>query len=344
MTLQAAFAGLLPQLQPHQPSPYDLVPRLASALTAFVLALDKRLTASADDDSDGFADCLLERLNARGGTQTLEIIVEAARKPPPQGPRESRLEWHPYHRGSLRFEVPLAHDYGTAPHIVTTIVEALASDEASTAAGEAATAEGAGDAGNDDASEWEGIATPSQSAASVLGGWSRGPTPAEVARGVEASLPPERMPAATDEPKRLFAQRPPYLMQIVTRKNDELLVTCSHQKTLEALMQYLQRYVRIDRTTGVGSKITSLLASEQTLTDAPQSPLLKITLKESFLAGPLYDTLKIETWDARSLVRNDLPAISPVLVLSFVESVLGYRCVGDVGEVLMYRRDGAFEW
>ena len=67
-------------------------------------------------------------------------------------------------------------------------------------------------------------------------------------------------------------------------------------------------------------------------------------LKESFLVGPLYDQLEIETWDDRVLTRNDLPGVSPVLILSFVEGVLGYRYMGDIGGVLMYRRDRAFEW
>ena len=67
-------------------------------------------------------------------------------------------------------------------------------------------------------------------------------------------------------------------------------------------------------------------------------------LKESFLVGPLYDQLEIEVWDERVLSRNDLPQISPVLILSFVEGILGYRYMGEVSQVLMYRRDRPFEW
>ena len=53
--------------------------------------------------------------------------------------------------------------------------------------------------------------------------------------------------------------------------------------------------------------------------------------------------LDITLWDDRCLVRNDLPALSPVLVLCFIEGVLGYRHIRDINGVLMYRRDRAFE-
>ena len=75
-----------------------------------------------------------------------------------------------------------------------------------------------------------------------------------------------------------------------------------------------------------------------------QTPLVKLTLKESILAGPLHDLLEIEGFDERSILRNDLRSISPVLVLSFVEGILGYQYVTDIGGVLMYRRDRPFEW
>ena len=77
--------------------------------------------------------------------------------------------------------------------------------------------------------------------------------------------------------------------------------------------------------------------------DTLQTAVVKVKLKESFLVGPLYDQLEIETWDERMLTRNDLPGISPVLILSFVEGVLGYRFMGDIGNTLMYRRDRPFE-
>ena len=56
-----------------------------------------------------------------------------------------------------------------------------------------------------------------------------------------------------------------------------------------------------------------------------QLPVLKIELEEShFGMGVLFDTLTIEPTDHRQISTN----INPILILSFVESILGYRPVG----------------
>ena len=71
--------------------------------------------------------------------------------------------------------------------------------------------------------------------------------------------------------------------------------------------------------------------------------MAKLRLRESILAGPVLDTLEIEEFDYRTLLRNDFPAFNPVLIMSFLEGVLGYQFVGDYRGTLMYRRDRPFE-
>ena len=240
MHLRASFPELIPLLQPYAPRWEEIVPRLAAALLPVLGALNEKL-ASGDE---AYADRFLERAAAQPG-QGLDMRVEAAEAAPPF----EWLAWHPFHKGALRFQAPRARDYAIPRHALAPMIEALGADEATLAA--AAADAGAGD---DDASEWEGIATPSQSAASVAGGWASG-WRAEPAREAASVGPPERMPKAFDEPRALFAKTPPYVLQVTTERSErslkpeKIVVACSHARTLEVLRDYLQRYLRLDQTT-----------------------------------------------------------------------------------------------
>ena len=273
MHLRAAFPKLVPRLQPHCGEPDAVIPRLAAALTTFLEALNARLERDDDDGGDaagGFADRFLGRVAAdapptQRAADGLEVFVDAAGAAPPRGPAAPKFDWHPFHKGALLLEVPRAHDYAPAPHAVAPMIERLGADEAAT---EAAGDEGTGTAADDDdASEWEGVATPSQSAASVVGDWSRGAGfggtvggggfggGAAEGAGRRSDLPPERMPQDFMEPRALFARTTPYLLQVSTERIVErtsersvLRVTCSHQRSLEVLATYLRRHVRLDNT------------------------------------------------------------------------------------------------
>ena len=244
MHLRVAFPELLPRLEARGPRVDDVVGRLAAALTAVLHALNEKLRTCDDRYSDRF----LERAAAPTG-QGLRICVEAAEAPRPRGPSEASLDWHRFQPGALRYEVPLALDVAMPRHALAPTIEALGADDWTPAV----TATDAG-SGDDDASEWEGVATPSQSAASVVGGWAGG-WRADTVREAPSMVPPERMPRVFDEPRALFTKTPPYVLQVTTERSErtlrreKIVVACSHYRTLEVLRDYLQRYMRLDVST-----------------------------------------------------------------------------------------------
>lgn len=79
----------------------------------------------------------------------------------------------------------------------------------------------------------------------------------------------------------------------------------------------------------------------RTLTPA-QLPVLKAELQASHLGyGALFDSLTITPGDSRSAWAN----INPILILSFVESVLGYSSVasGSSESQWYFKRDVEFK-
>ena len=357
--LYANFTELRSKLGPSSFDAEAIVPNLASALTSCLHALDARLNREEDDD--GYADRFLERCNSVPGraAQGLDVYVEAVQRAGIFGIFPPTFHWHPYHRGALRLGVVETRTLTVEPHALATMINELGADDA-TPQTTVASSSAEISPGEDDASEWAGIVTPSQSAASVVDVRAAGSGAVPSAQA-EAALPPERMPRDLPEPHALFARTAPYLLQVSTERGFGgaqrvvLRVACSHQRTLEVLMEYLRRYLRMDETTS--RRVRTVLHA---ISRAPffivqhmqgriltnlgsQAPVVKLRLRESILAGPLYDSLEIEGSDERSLLRNDMPAINQVLVLSFVEGVLGYRFMTETNGVLIYRRDRPFE-
>ena len=68
-------------------------------------------------------------------------------------------------------------------------------------------------------------------------------------------------------------------------------------------------------------------------------PLVIVELKESFLMGPICDTLVIRKRDERQTTED----LNPVLILSFIEGVLGYHMIQNMGATFFYRRDIPFK-
>ncbi|KAH8804602.1 hypothetical protein F5884DRAFT_796634 [Xylogone sp. PMI_703] len=133
--------------------------------------------------------------------------------------------------------------------------------------------------------------------------------PGESARPNGHDLEPEALPdlATIARPEELLS-RPPYRLIVRQQVSSIVEVQGSHQESLMLLEKYLKRWVR----------------HSVTLVNKP--PLVSVTLKESvFGLGLLYDSLIIEGF--RDMQVNSM------LVLTFVENVLGYT--------MLRGRDGA---
>lgn len=152
---------------------------------------------------------------------------------------------------------------------------------------------------NDD--DWASVSLPSRT--------EQPPIPsASTAAATSTELPNlESLP----RPEILFSSQTPYhlMVKIVHNGNH---IYCSHQGSLELLSAYLNKYVRnID------------------------NPSIKLSIVKAKLEashwgyGALYDCPIISPGDVRgSTTWED---INPVLILAFVEGVLGYMPVGDEG-------------
>lgn len=124
-------------------------------------------------------------------------------------------------------------------------------------------------------------------------------------------------------PESLFAAQTPYHL-IVRVIHNGMVVQGSHQGSLELLAGYLQKYTRDVENISV------------------KLPVLKAELQASHLGyGALFDSLTITPGDSRSAWPN----INPILILSFVESVLGYSSVasGSSESQWYFKRDVEFK-
>ncbi|KAK4695764.1 hypothetical protein P7C71_g2047, partial [Lecanoromycetidae sp. Uapishka_2] len=125
-----------------------------------------------------------------------------------------------------------------------------------------------------------------------------------------------------DRPEVLFARQTPYHL-MVRVIHDGILVFGSHQGSLELLAEYLQQYVRNIDNPNVKQQI------------------LKTELQKSHLGyGALFDSLSVKPSDHRGRWED----INPILILAFVEGVLGYHPVreGSEGNQWYFKRDVPF--
>jgi hypothetical protein len=111
--------------------------------------------------------------------------------------------------------------------------------------------------------------------------------------------------------------RPPYHLRVSSGGTDYVEVQCSHSPSLQLLAEYVKKWCKLN------------------FQDSRKPPCIKTTLHASSL-GPnlIYERLTLE---AES--RFPPSSISPMVVLHFVESVLGYKSVHVGGSFWLYRRD-----
>ncbi|KAI1207462.1 uncharacterized protein F4807DRAFT_178934 [Annulohypoxylon truncatum] len=114
--------------------------------------------------------------------------------------------------------------------------------------------------------------------------------------------------------------KPPYHLAVYNAGNDKVEIQCSHSPTLELLADYLTKWCKT--------------IPQQT----PRPPAVAIKLHQSpFGLGPIYDRLTMSVGD-----RNPHFFVSPMIVLSFIEGVLGYKSMSADGFSWTFRKDVEF--
>jgi hypothetical protein len=112
--------------------------------------------------------------------------------------------------------------------------------------------------------------------------------------------------------------KPPYHLILTARHQSELEIQCSHGPSLQLLSDYLKKWTK------------------QNFRDIRKPPSIEVTLEESPIGlGLLFDRLVIRPQNQR-LTQT----LSPVVVLPFVEGVLGFEMVHAEGGCWHYRRLG----
>ncbi|KAK7025223.1 hypothetical protein R3P38DRAFT_2708324 [Favolaschia claudopus] len=110
-------------------------------------------------------------------------------------------------------------------------------------------------------------------------------------------------------PPELFKTTSPYIL-IVEERSPNIVVQGSHEPSLELIVAYLTKWGKANPN------------------DSQKRNMLNVQLVESEYCYGVFDTVMIE----RNMGRRD--AINPVMLLAFIEGVLGYELVSTDG----YRR------
>ncbi|KAI1135476.1 hypothetical protein F5Y05DRAFT_394575 [Hypoxylon sp. FL0543] len=111
--------------------------------------------------------------------------------------------------------------------------------------------------------------------------------------------------------------KPPYHLVVYGGGNTVVEVQCSHGPSLQLLAQYLKRWCKVNHQ------------------DARHPPAVNVQLHiSSFSVGLTYDRLTLSVQGPHSSFQ-----VSPMIVLSFVEGVLGYKSVSVDGTSWTFRRD-----
>ncbi|KAI6088276.1 hypothetical protein F4821DRAFT_92506 [Hypoxylon rubiginosum] len=120
-------------------------------------------------------------------------------------------------------------------------------------------------------------------------------------------------------PEKLLID-PPYHLVVYGGGKTSVEVQCSHSPTLEFLAEYLKKYCK---------------ANAQ---DVRRPPAVEIKLyKSMFGFGVSYERLTLSVEG-----RNPDNLVSPMIILSLVEGVLGYKSVSVDGSTWVFRRDIQF--
>lgn len=166
-----------------------------------------------------------------------------------------------------------------------------------------------------------------------------------VTRSAGALENPKALPAVTTlaRPGELFHNASPYIL--IVELGNPLLVQSSHQRSLELLAQYLNKWGRpnkndAQRVSGIGTSqciywlmwlyaFSSLFPRKRNV--------FTVDLIESDFAVGVNDALRIEP----TITYGRTGPINPAMVLAFVEGVLGFQVMHASGDRIVYRSSSA---
>ncbi|KAI1370981.1 hypothetical protein F4677DRAFT_436792 [Hypoxylon crocopeplum] len=115
--------------------------------------------------------------------------------------------------------------------------------------------------------------------------------------------------------------KPPYHLAVYGGGKTMVEVQCSHSLTLEVLADYLKKWCKTNHQ------------------DTRRPPAVEVSLHQSsFGFSPSFDRLTMSVEG-----RNPNFLVSPMIVLSLVEGVLGYKSVSVDGSVWIFRKDVEFK-
>ncbi|KAI0445182.1 hypothetical protein F4803DRAFT_193305 [Xylaria telfairii] len=114
--------------------------------------------------------------------------------------------------------------------------------------------------------------------------------------------------------------KPPYHLILRDQGRESFEVQCSHSPTLQFIADYLKKWSRTNHN------------------NTTRPPCAEVTLHQSaFGLGVVYDRLTVV-----SESRYHTQAVSPTIVLSLIEGVLGYKNVSAYGSTWNFRKDVEF--
>ncbi|KAF2495273.1 hypothetical protein BU16DRAFT_527149 [Lophium mytilinum] len=294
------------ELQPHYPDTSTFIPSVCAVVSAWCDALTTLLD---DEKNEEWTEKVLEEL---GKTHKVKIRLEVLPKPP--SPRPTTTWTAPQSAFTIHLpKAPLNLTSSLSSGFSEDLLACLDPPVAPTPLSQRQVPD----------DSWADIEVDSTSGA--ISTRDTGPSTANVQKKAEtaAAVELDTLPDVATLPRpEYLALKPPYHMIIMYSPHaKEISIQCSHPPSLKVVEGYLERWTKRDNNT------------------ANRPPAATLKLHESpFGLGIVLDGLTISTQGSRMNF-----VLSPTLLLSFVEGVLGYKPVSGDGGTWTFRRDIGFK-
>ncbi|KAI0197017.1 hypothetical protein F4808DRAFT_439198 [Astrocystis sublimbata] len=304
VTVDPEWPLLLSELDNFYPDKATLVPSVASAVEAFCVAL----STLADDEANAkWADVLLERTESH-----IRISIGVLKG------SEIGISWADQENSfliSLPKGVIPTQSY-MLPFFVGNLLNVFDKKEGRQSSTEKKPAPAADD--------WAAITVDRRTGTAAV---VEAPPPS----GSTTTVKPQQQPQAPSfdvipnvetlaRPDDLLL-KPPYHLIMHSHGETTISVQCSHSPTLQFIANYLKKWSRTNHN------------------NTTRPPCAEIKLHQSaFGLGVVYDRLSIVTES-----RYNIQAVSPTIVLSLIEGVLGYKSIYSNGSTWTFRKDVEFK-
>ncbi|KAF2807624.1 uncharacterized protein BDZ99DRAFT_522249 [Mytilinidion resinicola] len=294
------------EMQPHCPDTSTFIPSVCAIVSAWCDALTTLLD---DEKNEKWADKVLEELSK---TNRVKIRLEVL--PNPTTPRPTATWTAPQSAFTIYLpKGPLALTSALSSGFSEDLLACLDPPVDPTPLSQRQVPD---DSWADiEVDSTSGTISTRDTAPSITNAQNKGPA----AAAAELDTLPD---VATLPRPEYLALKPPYHMIITHSPHaKEMSIQCSHPPSLKVVEGYLERWTKRDNNT------------------VNRPPAATLTLHESpFGLGILQDRLTISTQGSRMTF-----VLSPTLLMSFVEGVLGYALVSGDGGTWTFRRDVGFK-